>query len=81
MQLCLQRRCDWLNTESAQEIEARLQEISACRCERFIAAESVQERKARLQEVSAHQCERLAAESAQEREARLQWTKSIQISL
>ena len=58
---------DRLATESAEEREARLQQMRD-----QLAIESVEEREARLQQMSTRQRERLATESAEEREARLQ---------
>ena len=58
---------DRLATESVEEGEARLQQMSTRQRER-LATESAEEREARLQQMR----DRLATESAEEREARLQ---------
>ena len=58
---------DRLATESVEEREARLQQMSTRQCER-LATESAKEREARLQQMR----DRLATESTEDREARLQ---------
>ena len=62
--------CPATATESAEEREARLQQVRSAQ-DRRIATESAEEREARLQQVRSAQDRRIATESAEEREARL----------
>ena len=64
---------DRLATESVEEREARLQQMSTRQRER-LATESAEEKEARLQQMR----DRLATESAEEREVRLQQMSTCQ---
>ena len=62
---------DRLADETAEEREARLQQMTASNHAR-LAAETAEERESRLRQMTASNHVRLAAETAEEREARLQ---------